>query len=309
MFPEEESFEIPEDDSESDSLESSPKNDKDDVAEPEEGSVLKDFKVDSVTDSRDGKTYKTVQVEKQVWFAENLNYDDGESDCLKEGDSLCVQYGRSYSLSSIANMKLDEDDEYLENGYAGLVELCPSGWHVPYESDWKALNEVLAEKDVKNLEGFWGLKKINPVFWGLSSSIAATLKSLVYGYKLSTEQELFVLDKKADYSMQTAVRCVKGEVITGCKCGAAKLRSSSNMVSEGKPVEFEWTVKSCKGGKEFSYQWENPDVTPNGNRGRLKITEAGDYSDFTKVTVTNEKGLQTQVICGSYPYTLNVMAR
>jgi hypothetical protein len=273
------------------------------------GEAVNPFIEGSFVDTRDGKKYKTVQVEDKVWFAENLNYDDGESTCLDDSDSLCARYGRSYSLASIANMKLGDDDDYLENGYSGLIELCPAGWHVPYESDWSALNEVLAKSRVKNVAGLLDLEENNPVFWGVSSFIVASLRTLAYGYKLSAEEGSFAVDKNADYSMQSAVRCVKGEVVTNCKCGAAKLRSSSNMVSEGKPVEFEWTVKGCKGGKEFTYQWEDSKVSSEGNKGRLKITEAGDYADFTKVFVTNEKGASTQVICGAYPYTLNVMAR
>ena len=309
MFAEEEPVDVPDNESESDSPEKSSENDKDDVAEPEDDTIVEGLKIDNIVDYRDGKKYKTVQVGNQVWFAENLNYDDGESGCLKDSDSLCAKYGRSYSLASIANMKLDEDDEYLENGYAGLIELCPSGWHVPYKSDWNALNEFLADNEVESLEKYFGLKGNNPVLWGISSSTSASLKSLTYGYKLSVEDGLFVLDHSANYSMRSAVRCVKGEVITNCKCGAAKLRSSSNMVSEGKPVEFEWTVKGCKGGEKFTYRWEEPGVSSEGNKGRIKISEAGDYTDFVKVTVTNEKGVSTQVICGAYPYTLNVMAK
>lgn len=31
--------------------------------------------------SSDGKTYRTVRIGDQVWFAENLNYDDGYGLC------------------------------------------------------------------------------------------------------------------------------------------------------------------------------------------------------------------------------------
>ncbi|SHL54170.1 major paralogous domain-containing protein [Fibrobacter sp. UWEL] len=71
-------------------------------------------------DSRDSKTYKTVQLEEGVWMAENLNYEmeDGvQSWCNENKTENCDKYGRLYTLKA-AN------------------SVCPSGWHLPSIEEW-----------------------------------------------------------------------------------------------------------------------------------------------------------------------------
>ncbi|MBR5693497.1 MAG: fibrobacter succinogenes major paralogous domain-containing protein [Fibrobacter sp.] len=125
----------------------------------------------TMTDERDGQTYKTVEIGEQVWMAENLNYnyhtEITQSLCYQNNEENCAKYGRLYTFAAA----VDSAGLFGEGGLgcgntrsacSNLKEssrgVCPEGWHLPSKKEWEQLfsavgGEVLAITALRTADG------------------------------------------------------------------------------------------------------------------------------------------------------------
>lgn len=79
-----------------------------------------------LNDSRDGQEYKTTEIGEQWWMAGNLNFYTSSGSWYYDNDSTTHSetYGRLYTWETAKNV-------------------CPDGWHLPTDSEWKELEIFL----------------------------------------------------------------------------------------------------------------------------------------------------------------------
>jgi uncharacterized protein (TIGR02145 family) len=94
------------------------------------------------------QNYKTVQIGKQIWMAENLNYDvpDNDTDmCYNNDPANCAKYGRLYNWATAmalplkCNSILSTDDAACAIKTPYHQGICPEGWHIPNVEEWNIL--------------------------------------------------------------------------------------------------------------------------------------------------------------------------
>jgi uncharacterized protein (TIGR02145 family) len=102
------------------------------------------FCSEGVTDY-DGHKYKTVKIGDQCWMAENLkstHYADGSSItghwAYDDIEGYALTYGRLYTWAAVMNGASSSG-----SNPSGVQGLCPDGWHVPSDNEWKEMEMTL----------------------------------------------------------------------------------------------------------------------------------------------------------------------
>jgi uncharacterized protein (TIGR02145 family) len=87
-------------------------------------------------DGRDSETYGTITIGGKRWMAENLRYNAPGSQLNPANPSIC--YGRLYNWATLMNGATSSSANP-----SGVQGVCPSGWHIPSDSEWKDLEMAL----------------------------------------------------------------------------------------------------------------------------------------------------------------------
>jgi uncharacterized protein (TIGR02145 family) len=99
----------------------------------------------TLTDPRDGATYRTVQIGAQCWLAENLRYLPAVCPATTTPDGSAFYYVYDYQGYNVEEAKATANYRnygVLYNWPAALV-VCPAGWHLPSDAEWSALTDFL----------------------------------------------------------------------------------------------------------------------------------------------------------------------
>lgn len=124
----------------------------------------------------ENNSYKTIQIGVQVWMAENLkttSYNDA------------THISKTEDMKAWANLKTpaycwysNDSSKYkstgaLYNWYAiNTGKLCPTGWHVPTDTEWYTLNYLGGQNNAGN-----NLKEIGNLHWVWPGNTGATNES------------------------------------------------------------------------------------------------------------------------------------
>jgi uncharacterized protein (TIGR02145 family) len=89
-----------------------------------------DLHFQTLTDTRDGQTYQSIQMGDAWWMAENLRYDAGEgSYCYEDNATRCQNYGRLYTWDA-------------------AMRACPQGWHLPSLKEFETMVNVVGGQEI-----------------------------------------------------------------------------------------------------------------------------------------------------------------
>lgn len=161
---------------------------------------------DALVDTRDSKSYTTIQIGTQCWMAENLNIgtridgsgnqtDNGtiEKYCYDDNTSNCDTYGGLYQWNEMMQYITTE----------GTQGICPTGWHLPTDAEWCTLEQEVdptitcSSTGWRGVDGGGKLKEAGTTHW-TSPNTGATNSSgftgLPGGYRNTSASFLYLTD-------------------------------------------------------------------------------------------------------------------
>lgn len=129
----------------------------------------------------DGNIYDSIYIGNQVWMAENLKttrYNDGTDIPLVEYSlewHTATKPGHCWYFNIIPVTSRDNNGALYNWHAVGTGKLCPVGWHVPTDKDWKELEVYIGMNPQEADKQYWRGDNIatllkEQVSWNLSAT-------------------------------------------------------------------------------------------------------------------------------------------
>jgi len=235
-----------------------------------------DVSLNHFIDTRDGQRYSATLINGYIWMAENLNYYTPSGSCYYNTDSISYAdpYARLYNWET-------------------AKEVCPSGWRLPSDHDWKDLEVFLgmAPTELNNF-GFRGtdeggkLKSTGFDYW-LYPNEGATNE---YGFNAlgagdGGYLDCFALKEKASFWTSTS---------WGINTAILRVLSYSNAyIERGERDDASTTSVRC--------MREIPEPVALGSVFTPGITEPGTYNYYVTQTVNGFESPADTVVLTIHP--------
>jgi len=171
-----------------------------------------------LADSRDGRTYRTIGIGAQVWMAENLAWAGPDSSygiCPDSSADSCAKYGRLYTFS----LAVGAFQSSTANP-SGIQGICPTGWHVPSDTEWTILLETVDSPDsldgraLKAVRG-WGAGAGGDDPWGFRALPAGMVFGSGSFSKVGTLAEFWSATANNFYGIYRSVSASASTVTKG----------------------------------------------------------------------------------------------
>lgn len=186
-----------------------------------------------LVDSRNNKTYPTVQIGNQCWMAQNINIGARatqnnnsiiEKYCYSNLESNCDIYGGYYIFN-----------EALQYSTTAPIQgICPTGWHVPSYNEWMILADYL--KGTSTAGGT--MKATGTTYWtapNTGATNASGFKALPSGEcAICTSNWVDIKDKGKFWSSSQSSTYNAWSIYL--YYGSTKMTFEANSKTRGKPV-------------------------------------------------------------------------
>jgi uncharacterized protein (TIGR02145 family) len=141
-------------------------------------------------DPRDGTVYKTVKIGNQIWMCENLKYKTTGAVAYNNDKANVAAFGYLYD-------------------WATAEKVCPKGWHLPKEADWKTLLDFLGGKNTAGGK----LKAKDGAGWKAPNTAASNASGFSAGPGGAFIGGVFQYKDEAAYYWSSEAECTSSYVL------------------------------------------------------------------------------------------------